>query len=352
MNTADQNALLTIALLAAFADGSKADAERAEVRRVAESLATRRSTCGAVSGRAAQTPPLSRAPPRPCPRPELKQLAFELAVGVCDADGLRNEAETRFLAELGQALGLTQPQIAEPAATADALATMPLEGHPRHAGRGNGREGRNGCRGERGTCRRERRGPQRRRARQDDPQLLDTERGAGVAAAVDGEHGHHSAADEDGLPDRQGARLRARPGPHQRPAGHDGRGTDRPVPRGDRPQGDRRLLGKVAGRMQVASRAARPAWRSRSQRPTRWGRWPSATTPAAAPCRRRCSRTPTPRCSRRPGDCRRSTRRRSSSRPARWTSARSCRWCAPADAPRYHLKVDVTCRPAMITDEK
>ena len=58
--------------------------------------------------------------------PELKQLAFEVAVGVCDADGLRNEAETRFLAELGQALGLTLPQIAEPAATADALATMPL----------------------------------------------------------------------------------------------------------------------------------------------------------------------------------------------------------------------------------
>jgi len=48
-------------------------------------------------------------------------------VGVCEADGLRNEAETRFLAELGQALGLTQPQIAERAATADALATMPLE---------------------------------------------------------------------------------------------------------------------------------------------------------------------------------------------------------------------------------
>ena len=46
---------------------------------------------------------------------------------MCDADGLRNEAETRFLAELGQALGLTQPQMAEPAATADALATMPLE---------------------------------------------------------------------------------------------------------------------------------------------------------------------------------------------------------------------------------
>jgi uncharacterized protein (DUF697 family) len=59
--------------------------------------------------------------------PELKQLAFELAVGVCDADGRCNEAETNFLAELRQALDLTQRQVAEPVATADALATMPLE---------------------------------------------------------------------------------------------------------------------------------------------------------------------------------------------------------------------------------
>jgi uncharacterized protein (DUF697 family) len=51
-------------------------------------------------------------------------------VGVCDADGLRNEQETRFLAELGQALGLSQPQMAEPAATADALATVPLDELP------------------------------------------------------------------------------------------------------------------------------------------------------------------------------------------------------------------------------
>jgi uncharacterized protein (DUF697 family) len=57
---------------------------------------------------------------------EARQLAFELAVGVCDADDLRNEAETKFLADLGAALGLTPPQMAEPAAVADALATLPL----------------------------------------------------------------------------------------------------------------------------------------------------------------------------------------------------------------------------------
>ncbi|MGE5161062.1 MAG: YcjF family protein [Betaproteobacteria bacterium] len=127
MNTADQNALLTIALLAAFADGGKGDAERAEVRRVAESLGSAQVNMAALY----QDVLLKRATVASAAgalsSPELRQLAFELAVGVCDADGLRNEAETRFLAELGQALGLSQPQIAEPAATADALATMPLE---------------------------------------------------------------------------------------------------------------------------------------------------------------------------------------------------------------------------------
>jgi uncharacterized protein (DUF697 family) len=126
MNTADQNALLTIALLAAFADGSKGDAERAEVKRVADSLGDAQINMAALY----QDVLLKRASVADAgaalSSPELKQLAFELAVGVCDADGLRNDAETRFLAELGQALGLTTPQMAEPAATADALVTLPL----------------------------------------------------------------------------------------------------------------------------------------------------------------------------------------------------------------------------------
>jgi uncharacterized protein (DUF697 family)/tellurite resistance protein len=127
MNTADQNALLTIALLAAFADGSKGDAERAEVRRVAESLGDAQVNMAALYQDVLLKRVTVASAAAALSSPELKQLAFELAVGVCEADGLRNEAETRFLAELGQALGLSQPQIAAPAATADALATMPLE---------------------------------------------------------------------------------------------------------------------------------------------------------------------------------------------------------------------------------
>jgi uncharacterized protein (DUF697 family)/tellurite resistance protein len=126
----EQKAILTLALLAAFADGSKGDREREEVRRVAESLP---AGAGGTLNVAAlyQDVLLKRVTVQDAAAqlgaPELRQLAYELAVGVCDADGLRNAQETRFLAELGNALGLTQPQMAEPAATADALATVPLE---------------------------------------------------------------------------------------------------------------------------------------------------------------------------------------------------------------------------------
>mgnify|MGYP000515143094 CR=1 FL=1 len=39
MTSSQQQAILTIALLAAFADGAKDDSEREEIRRIADSLA-------------------------------------------------------------------------------------------------------------------------------------------------------------------------------------------------------------------------------------------------------------------------------------------------------------------------
>lgn len=127
MTRTERQALLTVALAAAFADGTKGERERDEVRRVAESLALGPEVNPAaliqdVLLKRVSLPQLAAQ----LGSPELRQLAFELAVGVCDADGLRNEAETRFLAELGGALGLTQPQMAEPAAVADALVTTPV----------------------------------------------------------------------------------------------------------------------------------------------------------------------------------------------------------------------------------
>ena len=124
-DTAEQQAVMTIALLAAFADGRNEDRERAELRRVGEALGPSLNMAALVQDVLLKRTSVEAAAGA-VKSPELCRLAYELAVGVCDADGLRNEAETRFLAELGQRLGLDQPTIVGTAVDADELATMPL----------------------------------------------------------------------------------------------------------------------------------------------------------------------------------------------------------------------------------
>jgi uncharacterized protein (DUF697 family) len=113
-------------MLAAFADQSKTDHERDEVRQVAESLGSDLNVAAiyqdVLLGRAGVESAAATLS-----TPALRQLAYEIAIGVCDADGLRNEAETRFLTRLGAALGLNQPAMDAAAVEADALATAPLE---------------------------------------------------------------------------------------------------------------------------------------------------------------------------------------------------------------------------------
>lgn len=125
MDTTEQQAIMTIALLAAFADGRNEDRERAEVKRVAEALGSSLNAAALVQDVLLKRTSVETAAVL-LKSPDARRLAYELAVGVCDADGLRNEAETRFLAELGRKLGLDQPTIVGTAVDADELATMPL----------------------------------------------------------------------------------------------------------------------------------------------------------------------------------------------------------------------------------
>lgn len=108
MHDQETKGVITVCLLAAFADGSKGDAEREEIRRIIESLGGsmaslaglyREVLTGAASlaGAAAS---LRGTPAGP--------LAYEMAVCVCDADGVANEAERRFLGELRQHLALDE----------------------------------------------------------------------------------------------------------------------------------------------------------------------------------------------------------------------------------------------------
>ena len=112
MNLDQQKSILTIALLAAFADGNKDDAEREEIRRIAQSLA---GDAGMADlPRIYQDVLLRRANVQAAVQalsdPMHRQLAYEMAVCVCDVDGRQTAAEREFLSSLKAALQLGAPQ--------------------------------------------------------------------------------------------------------------------------------------------------------------------------------------------------------------------------------------------------
>lgn len=125
MNPQQQQAILGIALLAAFADGTNDDREREEIRRLAESLG---SEPGAPDLAGLYREVLLKRVDLPAVAavltdPGHRQLAYEMAVCVCDADGSTTQAERNFLMDLSQALCLdadvTAPLDRQAAAMAD-----------------------------------------------------------------------------------------------------------------------------------------------------------------------------------------------------------------------------------------
>ncbi len=108
MTLEQQQAILTIAILAAFADGAKDEREREEIRRIAEILTDIDEAIDLKHlyqdvllrrlGLRQATAVLTETGQR--------QYAYEMAVCVCEADGRRSDAERRFLDELKATLGL------------------------------------------------------------------------------------------------------------------------------------------------------------------------------------------------------------------------------------------------------
>lgn len=118
-----ENAILTISLFAAFADGNNDDREREHIRRFAESM----------GGDAPELPRLYQdvlfkrvtldAALAALSDLGQRQFAYEMAVCVCDADGVQTAAEQVFLRDLKSGLGLEGDAASEQfASQADSLA--------------------------------------------------------------------------------------------------------------------------------------------------------------------------------------------------------------------------------------
>lgn len=135
MTSSETRAIVTLSLLAAFVDGDKHERERAEIKRIAEGLSgddglhlpslyqdvlMKRVSLASVAGELQSE--------------SSRQLAYEMAVCVCDADGTQSEAERRFLGEVRDGLKLDAAVAEQFSSTAEAMAAAPLAGGAAAAG--------------------------------------------------------------------------------------------------------------------------------------------------------------------------------------------------------------------------
>lgn len=127
MTNTDRDSILTICLMAAFADGNNDERERAEIKRIAESLAEGGDSNMALLYQKVllkQTSLVDAA--KALSTPELKQFAYEMAVGVCNADGAHSAEEKKFLDALRAGLGLDAKTSEAFATDAAAIAAAPV----------------------------------------------------------------------------------------------------------------------------------------------------------------------------------------------------------------------------------
>lgn len=134
MTTQEKEGICVVALAAAFCDGAKSEAERAQFRGMLEQLElpnTAQLVTRALLNRAALPEAVAALA-----SPEARSLAYEMAVCVIEADGHRNPAEIQFLSALAEQLQLPPDQaapalrLADEVAAASALPAAPLAAVP------------------------------------------------------------------------------------------------------------------------------------------------------------------------------------------------------------------------------
>jgi uncharacterized protein (DUF697 family)/uncharacterized tellurite resistance protein B-like protein len=121
MTDAEQRSLLGICLMAAFADGTKNDLERDQVRQIVEGFKNPALNALALYREVLLRQVTLDQFTAALTTPEHRALAYEMALGVCESDNLLNDAEKVFLHKLRDGLGLASSEVASLHQQADEL---------------------------------------------------------------------------------------------------------------------------------------------------------------------------------------------------------------------------------------
>ncbi len=121
MNDSEIRAFLTVALMAALADGAKDDRERAALKSLAGRLGEGRIDLADIYDDVLVRKISIADAVQPLTTPETRRQAYETAVAVADADGVHSPAEGAFLRDLAAALGLPAQEAQGYVAQADAV---------------------------------------------------------------------------------------------------------------------------------------------------------------------------------------------------------------------------------------
>jgi uncharacterized membrane protein YebE (DUF533 family) len=124
VSQSERESVLAVCLMAALADGKKDDAERDRTKQVFESLdpSGDKGAYIQVYQRVVLKQATLEQEAAKIGTPEVRALAYEMAVAVCDADGASSPQEQDFLARLARSLQLEDSSSERIRSEADQLA--------------------------------------------------------------------------------------------------------------------------------------------------------------------------------------------------------------------------------------
>ena len=127
VNRQEQRAIICLCVLAAFADGSQDDGERARILQILNGFAEAQMDLTSAYQEVLGGKLTLAAAAEQIQTASARTLSYEMAVCVCNSDGVINDSEKKFLSDLRLALQLDIPSVDVHQQMAQAIAAQPLD---------------------------------------------------------------------------------------------------------------------------------------------------------------------------------------------------------------------------------